>query len=51
MQSPKDITERALRSDCPLCSQAVDLFLEIIGAEAGAMALRLMATGASSRHN
>ena len=45
VQSPKDITERALRDDCPLCTQSVDLFLEIVGAEAGAMALRLMASG------
>jgi glucokinase len=45
VQSPADITARALRADCPRCAQAVDLFLDIVGAEAGAMALRLMATG------
>lgn len=45
VQTPKDITDRALRDDCPLSTQAVELFLEIIGAEAGAMALRLMASG------
>lgn len=32
-------------SGCDVCSATVDLFLEIIAAEAGAMALRGMATG------
>jgi glucokinase len=45
VQEPKDITNDATKSDCPLCSQTVDIFLEIIGAEAGAMALRSLATG------
>eukprot|EP00892_Ulva_mutabilis_P009391 jgi/Ulvmu1/6824/UM031_0028.1 len=44
---PSDITQRGLAADGPdaLCSQAIDIFLEIIGAEAGAMALRGIATG------
>eukprot|EP00892_Ulva_mutabilis_P009390 jgi/Ulvmu1/6823/UM031_0027.1 len=45
----EEITERGMAAEadggCPVCSETVDLFLEIIGAEAGAMALRAMATG------
>ena len=45
MQKPKDITMAGMAGECPVCSEAVDVFLDIIGAEAGAMALRSMATG------
>lgn len=47
MQGPADITTRGLAEASPdeTCSQAIDIFLEIIGAEAGAMALRGITTG------
>lgn len=45
MQKPKDITISGMAGECPVCSETVDVFLDIIGAEAGAMALRSMATG------
>lgn len=45
MQTPSDISQKGLKAECSLCSQAVDLFLEVIGAEAGHMALRSLATG------
>ena len=45
VQKPKDITTAGMAGGCPVCSETVDVFLDIIGAEAGAMALRSMATG------
>ncbi len=39
------ITEAALAGRCALCSQALDLFVELYGAEAGNLALKMMATG------
>ena len=47
VQEPADITARGLAETGrdEACSQAIDLFLDIIGAEAGAMALRSIATG------
>jgi len=39
------ISQAALQGKCPLCEQAVDLFVSIYGAEAGNLALKLMATG------
>lgn len=45
LQTPSEISKNALNSSCTICSQAVDLFLEVIGAEAGHMALRSLATG------
>ena len=45
VQEPQDITERALDGSCAHCGNAVDMFLDIVGAEAGAMGLRLLATG------
>lgn len=48
VQDPADVSRSALIEDgtaCPRCSQAVDIFLQIIGAEAGHMALRNLASG------
>lgn len=45
LQGPADITKSALENSDPLAVEAVDMFLAIIGAEAGQMALRTLATG------
>ncbi len=42
---PAVITESALGGKSPLCVQALDLFVSLYGAEAGNMALKVMATG------
>ncbi len=42
---PAEITESALARDCPLCVEALDLFVHFYGAEAGNLALKLMAIG------
>lgn len=39
------ISEVALRGDQPLCTQALGLFVSIYGAEAGNLALKVLATG------
>ena len=39
------ISRAAMESKCPLSVQALDLFVSIYGAEAGNLALKLMATG------
>jgi glucokinase len=39
------ISRAALAESCPLCSQALDLFVSLYGAEAGNLALRCLATG------
>ena len=39
------ITRAAMAGSCPLCSQALDLFVSLYGAEAGNLALRTLATG------
>jgi len=39
------ITGAALAGTCPLCGQALDLFVSLYGAEAGNVALRYLATG------
>jgi len=39
------ITRAALAGDCALCSQVLDLFVSLYGAEAGNVALRLLTTG------
>jgi glucokinase len=44
-EDPKAITEEALSGGCPLCVEALDLFARFYGAEAGNLALKLMATG------
>lgn len=42
---PADITDGALTGRCPLCVEALDLFVAAYGAEAGNLALKIMATG------
>ena len=42
---PAVITENALAGKSALCTQALDLFASLYGAEAGNMALKVMATG------
>jgi glucokinase len=42
---PVVITQAALAGTSPLCEQALDLFVSLYGAEAGNVALKLMATG------
>ncbi len=39
------ITRAALTGECPLCDKALDLFVSLYGAEAGNVALRVLATG------
>lgn len=45
MQLAPDITQGALEESDPLAVEAVDLFLAILGAEAGYMGLRILASG------
>ncbi|MDP1717462.1 MAG: glucokinase, partial [Burkholderiales bacterium] len=42
---PAVISQAALEGRCELCLQALDLFLSLCGAEAGNLALKIMATG------
>lgn len=39
------IVDNALKGDCPLCAATLDVFVSILGAEAGNLALKAMATG------
>lgn len=39
------ITAAALASSCPLCDETLELFVSLYGAEAGNVALRVLATG------
>lgn len=39
------ISHAARRQDCPLCAEAMELFVHLYGVEAGNHALKLMATG------
>lgn len=39
------ITDAAINSLCPVCEQALDLFISLYGAEAGNLALKFLATG------
>lgn len=43
--SPEEISARALTKSCPLCTEALDIFVRILGAEAGNLALKFMALG------
>lgn len=43
--SPEDINRKAIAKSCPVCERALTLFLEILGAEAGNLALRSLAFG------
>jgi glucokinase len=39
------ISQAGLEGSCALCTQALDLFVTLYGAEAGNLALKVMATG------
>ena len=39
------VTRAALDGSCPLCAQTMQIFVSILGAEAGTLALKTMATG------
>ncbi|SHN85362.1 glucokinase [Desulfitobacterium chlororespirans DSM 11544] len=43
--TPAEIAKRALAGICPLCTEALELFVKILGAEAGNLALRTLAYG------
>lgn len=45
MQSAAEITGAALDGSDPVAVEALDMFLSIVGAEAGAMSLRCLAKG------
>lgn len=42
---PARISQSAMAGRCPLCVEALDIFIEAYGAEAGNLALRYVATG------
>lgn len=44
-EAPEAITESAVAARCPVCVEALDLFVELYGAEAGNLALKIMAGG------
>jgi glucokinase len=41
----KAISEGGLRGQCPICEQALDIFVSVFGAEAGNLALKMKAIG------
>ncbi|WP_028305568.1 glucokinase [Desulfitobacterium sp. PCE1] len=43
--APAEITKRALAGICPLCTETLKLFVKVLGAEAGNLALRTLAYG------
>jgi glucokinase len=43
--APAAISQAALNRRCPVCEQALDIFVTLFGAEAGNLALKLKATG------
>ncbi len=43
--TPAEITKKALDGICPLCTETLELFVKILGAEAGNLALRTLAYG------
>jgi len=43
--TPAEISMKANSGGCDLCTQAVDIFLEILGAEAANLGLKCLATG------
>ena len=43
--APAEISRAALENDEPICRRAMEMFLRIYGAEAGNLALKMMATG------
>ncbi|MEL1135552.1 glucokinase [Desulfitobacterium sp. THU1] len=45
LPTPEQITKRALAGICPLCTETLELFIKILGAEAGNLALMTLAYG------
>lgn len=43
--SPEEISSQALAQTCPVCMEALDTFVRILGSEAGNIALKFMALG------
>jgi len=43
--NPETITQKALQGDCPLSENCLDIFVGVLGAEAGNMALRTLSFG------
>jgi glucokinase len=43
--TPSEITEKALSGTCPLSTKALELFIQLLGAEAGNLALKSLALG------
>ncbi|MGE4273565.1 MAG: glucokinase [Desulfitobacterium sp.] len=43
--APEEITKRALAGICPLCTETLELFVKILGAEAGNLALMTLPYG------
>jgi len=41
----KAISEAGLRGQCPMCAQALDIFVSVFGAEAGNLALKMKSVG------
>jgi len=41
----KAVSEAGLRGQCPMCAQALDIFVSVFGAEAGNLALKMKAVG------
>lgn len=41
--TPKSISEKALKRQCPACEKTLEIFMDLYGAEAGNMALRYFA--------
>lgn len=44
-EAPEAITESAMAGRCPVCVEALELFVQLYGAEAGNLALKIMARG------
>lgn len=42
---PWEISEKALEHSCPLCVKALDIFVRVLGAESGNLALKSLALG------
>jgi glucokinase len=42
---PEDISNKALKNSCPLCRRALDIFVRVLGAEAGNLALKTLPLG------
>lgn len=45
LPTPAQITQKALAGSCPICTQTLEVFVQILGAEAGNLALKSFALG------